>query len=144
MLEREFPRQASEWRDPVSRRNFLQLMGASMALAGLSACTKQPPESIVPYVRAPEEIVPGNPLLYATAMTLGSAATPLLVESNTGRPTKVEGNPEHPASLGATDIYSQASVLTLYDPDRSQTLLYLGEVRPWGAFLGGLRGAIVA
>ncbi|MDP9263616.1 MAG: TAT-variant-translocated molybdopterin oxidoreductase, partial [Acidobacteriota bacterium] len=144
MLEREFPRQASEWRDPVSRRNFLQLMGASLALAGLSACTKQPAESIVPYVRAPEEIVPGNPLFYATAMTLGSAATPLLVESNMGRPTKVEGNPEHPASLGATDIYAQASVLTLYDPDRSQTLLYLGEVRPWGAFLGGVRGAIVA
>ncbi|HEV2021629.1 MAG TPA: TAT-variant-translocated molybdopterin oxidoreductase [Terriglobales bacterium] len=144
MLEREFPRQASEWRDPVSRRNFLQLMGASLALAGLSACTKQPPESIVPYVRAPEEIVPGNPLLYATAMTLGGAATPLLVESNMGRPTKVEGNPEHPASLGATDIYAQASVLTLYDPDRSQTLLYLGEVRPWGAFLGGLRNSIVA
>ena len=144
MLEREFPRQASEWRDPVSRRNFLQLMGASLALAGLSACTKQPAESIVPYVRAPEEIVPGNPLLYATAMTLGSAATPLLVESNMGRPTKVEGNPLHPASLGATDIYAQASVLTLYDPDRSQTLLYLGEVRPWGAFLGGVRGAIVA
>src|SRR5512135_1609774 len=144
MLEREFPRQASVWSDPVSRRNFLRLMGASMALAGLSACTKQPPESIVPYVRAPEEIVPGNPLFYATAMTLGGAATPLLVESNMGRPTKVEGNPEHPASLGATDIYAQASVLSLYDPDRSQTLLYLGEVRPWGTFVGGLRGAIVA
>ncbi len=144
MLEREFPRQASVWRDPVSRRNFLQLMGASLALAGLSACTKQPPEAIVPYVRAPEEIVPGNPLFYATAMTLGSAALPLLVESNMGRPTKVEGNPEHPASLGATDIYAQASVLTLYDPDRSQTLLYMGEVLPWGRFLGGVKAPIAA
>ncbi|MGH9532337.1 MAG: TAT-variant-translocated molybdopterin oxidoreductase, partial [Terriglobales bacterium] len=142
LLEREFPRHATDWPEGVSRRNFLHLMGASLALAGLSACTRQPTETIVPYVRQPEEIVPGKPLYFATAMTLGSAALPLLVESHMGRPTKVEGNPEHPASQGATDVYAQASVLTLYDPDRSQTLTYLNEVRPWTAFLGAMRGPL--
>ncbi|MCI0354130.1 MAG: TAT-variant-translocated molybdopterin oxidoreductase [Acidobacteria bacterium] len=142
LLQREFPRQATEWPEGVSRRHFLHLMGASLALAGLSACTRQPTETIVPYVRQPEEIIPGKPLYFATAMTLGAAALPLLVESHMGRPTKVEGNPEHPASLGATDVYAQASVLTLYDPDRSQTLTYLNEVRPWTAFLGAMRGPL--
>jgi len=75
-------------------------------------------------------------------MPLGGVASPLLVESHMGRPTKVEGNPEHPASLGATDVFAQASILSLYDPDRSQTLTYLGEVRPWMAFLGAMRGPI--
>ena len=136
MLHREFPRQASEWpeEDAAGRRHFLKLMGASLALAGLAACTRQPTEFIVPYVRQPEEIVPGKPLFYATAMTVGGLATGLLVESHEGRPTKVEGNPEHPASLGACDIYSQASVLGLYDPDRSQALTYQGEIRSWAGF----------
>ncbi len=142
LLQREVPRQATEWPEGVSRRHFLHLMGASLALAGLSACTRQPTETIVPYVRQPEEIIPGKPLYFATAMTMGAAALPLLVESHMGRPTKVEGNPEHPASLGATDVYAQASVLTLYDPDRSQTLTYLNEVRPWTAFLGAMRGPL--
>ncbi len=142
LLQREFPRHATEWPEGVSRRSFLHLMGASLALAGLSGCTRQPTETIVPYVRQPEEIVPGKPLYFATAMTLGSTALPILVESHMGRPTKVEGNPEHPASLGATDVYAQASVLTLYDPDRSQTLTYLNEVRPWTAFLGAMRGQL--
>ena len=93
-------------------------MGASLALAGVTACTRQPPEKIVPYVRQPEEIVPGRPLFFATAMTLGGVATGLLVESHEGRPTKIEGNPQHPGSLGATDIFAQAAVLGLYDPDR--------------------------
>ena len=84
-------------------------MGASLALAGVTACTRQPPEKIVPYVRQPEEIVPGRPLFYATAMTLGGVATGLLVESHEGRPTKIEGNPEHPGSLGATDVFAQAA-----------------------------------
>ncbi|TMA51303.1 MAG: molybdopterin oxidoreductase, partial [Deltaproteobacteria bacterium] len=141
-LHREFPRQAAEWQDGVSRRQFLQLMGASLALAGLSACTSRPTGTIVPYVRAPEEIVPGKPLFFATAMSLGGFATGLLVESHLGRPTKVEGNPDHPASLGATDAFAQASVLTLYDPDRSQTLMYLGDIRPWSAFLAVLRDAL--
>src|SRR2546426_10301641 len=141
-LHREFPRQAAEWQDGVSRRQFLQLMGASLALAGLSACTSRPTGTIVPYVRQPEEIVPGKPLFFATAATLGGFATGLLVESHMGRPTKVEGNPDHPASLGATDAFAQASVLGLYDPDRSQVVTHLGEIRTWEAFLSELRGAL--
>src|SRR5438128_1985608 len=135
MLHREFPRGASEWLDAVSRRGFLKLMGASLALAGMTACTKQPVEPIVPYVKQPEVIVPGIPLFYATAMTLGGYALPLLVESHTGRPTKVEGNAQHPVSQGGTDIFAQASVLDLYDPDRSQTVTYLGDAYSWSGFL---------
>ncbi|HKB09956.1 MAG TPA: TAT-variant-translocated molybdopterin oxidoreductase [Vicinamibacterales bacterium] len=130
--------------DPVARRAFLKLMGASLALAGVSACTRQPAERIVPYVRQPEELVPGRPLFYATAMTLGGVATGLLVESHEGRPTKVEGNPLHPGSVGASDIYAQAAILGLYDPDRSETLTNLGEIRPWSAFLGAINGALTA
>src|SRR4029077_9401973 len=98
----------------VDRRQFLKLMGASLALAGLGACTRQPAERIMPYVRAPEEIVPREPLFFATALPLAGTALGVLVESHMGRPTKVEGNPEHPASLGATDLFAQAAVLGLY------------------------------
>jgi MoCo/4Fe-4S cofactor protein with predicted Tat translocation signal len=130
--------------DPVARRTFLRLMGASIALAGVSACTRQPAERIVPYVRQPEELVPGRPLFYATAMAIGGVASGLLVESHEGRPTKIEGNPEHPSSLGATDVYAQAAILGLYDPDRSQTLTNIGEIRPWSAFLGTISAALTA
>lgn len=138
-LHREFPQQASEWLDPVSRRQFLKLMGASLAFAGLNACARPSDEKIIPYVRPPEEIVPGKPLFFATAMSLGGFATGLLVESHMGRPTKIEGNPDHPASLGATDVFAQASILTLYDPDRSETVTYRGEIRPWEVFLAEFR-----
>ena len=121
LVQREFPAQASEWLDPKGRRGFLKLMGASIALAGATACTRQPDELIVPYVRQPEEVIPGKPLFFATAMSLGGISTGLLAESHTGRPTKLEGNPEHPSSLGATDLLAQASILTMYDPDRSWT-----------------------
>lgn len=141
-LHREFPVNASEWTDPVGRRSFLKLMGASAALAGVSACTVQPTELIVPYVRQPEEEIPGKPLFFATAMALGGVATGLLVESHQGRPTKVEGNPDHPGSLGATDLFAQGSVLTLYDPDRSQSLVQLGEIRPWATFLTAVKSAL--
>jgi len=144
ILHREFPERASEWTDPVGRRRFLKLMGASFALAGLTACTRQPEEYIAPYVRQPEELVPGRPSFFATAMQLNGFATGLVVESHEGRPTKVEGNKDHPASLGATDVFSQASVLGLYDPDRTQTLTYLGEIVTWSAFLGGIRPPIDA
>jgi molybdopterin-containing oxidoreductase family iron-sulfur binding subunit len=123
----------------LDRRDLFKYVGASLALAGASACTRQPTEKIVPYVRQPEEIIPGKPLFYATAMTVGGFATGLLVESHMGRPTKVEGNPLHPASLGGTDAFAQAAVYSLYDPDRSQTILQLGEIRPWSAFLGEMR-----
>ena len=144
LLHREFPRHASEWEEGLDRRRFLQLAAASLALAGLSACTRQPLEAIVPYVKLPEEIVPGRPRFFATAATLGGYATGLLVESHEGRPTKIEGNPDHPASLGATDVFAQALVLGLYDPDRSQLLLELGEIRTWNAFVQRLQAALRA
>ncbi len=141
-LHREFPEQASEWNDPKGRRNFLKLMSASRALAGVGACTKQPPEEIVPYVRQPEEIVPGRPLFFASAIPFSGVAHPVLVESHMGRPTKIEGNPDHPASQGATTAIIQAAVLDLYDPDRAQTLTFRGEVRPWGEFLSAVQNAL--
>ena len=150
-VEREYPQHAEEWDDPVERRTFLKLMGASLALAGLSGCAFQPPEKIVPYVTQPEHGTPGKALFFATASTLGGVATPLLARSNEGRPTKLEGNPDHPNSRNsdpqdrgssATDIFSQASILTLYDPDRSQTPLYREESRTWSTFVGEIRTAL--
>ena len=142
MLHREFPKGASEWLDSVSRRGFLKLMGASLAMAGMTACTKQPLEPIVPYVKQPEEVVPGRPLFFATAFTLGGYASPILVESHLYRPTKIEGNDQHPASLGGTDIFSQASILGMYDPDRSQTVTYLGDIRSWGSLVEAMRAPL--
>src|SRR6478672_3297833 len=141
-LEREHPRQATAWQDietGENRRHFLKLIGASLALAGLTGCTRQPTEFIMPYVRQPEELIPGRPLFYATAMPLGGFATGLLVESHEGRPTKAEGNPNHPASLGACDAYSQGAILGLYDPDRSQALSFEGEISSWARFLTSMR-----
>ena len=150
-IEREYPQHAEEWHDDVSRRTFLKLMGASLALAGLSSCVYQPPEKIVPYVNQPEEIIPGKPLFFATAMPFGGIATPLLVRSNEGRPTKIEGNPDHPNNKNndpndrgssATDLFAQASILTLYDPDRSQTLTYREEISTWTAFVAAITNAL--
>ena len=143
-LYNEFPSAIEPITDPVARRTFLKLMGASIALAGATACTRQPPEKIVPYVRQPEELVPGRPLYYATAMPLGGTAAGLLVESHEGRPTKIEGNPLHPGSLGASDVFAQAAILGLYDPDRAQTLTNLGDIRPWSAYLGAISAALTA
>jgi molybdopterin-containing oxidoreductase family iron-sulfur binding subunit len=142
-LHREFPALNASEADPtmldsVGRRSFLKLMSASMALAGLTACTVQPKEQIVPYVQKPDGLVPGKPQFFATAMTLGGVASGLLVESHEGRPTKIEGNPDHPTSRGATDIFAQASVLNLYDPDRSKTALKLGDTQQYGLFLNDL------
>jgi molybdopterin-containing oxidoreductase family iron-sulfur binding subunit len=135
LLENEFPAGAAEYEnDGVSRRNFLKLMGASMALAGMTACTRQPDEPIVPYVKQPEDLIPGVPKFFATTMPFPTGAIPLLVKSNEFRPTKIEGNPQHPASQGATDVFAQASILDLYDPDRSQASSYRGEHRNWGDF----------
>src|ERR1700729_2925614 len=143
-LHREFPKGASEWVDSVSRRGFLKVMGASMALAGMTGCVKLSQEPIVPYVRQPEEVIPGRPMFYATAMTLGGYASPLLVESHLGRPTKIEGNDKHPASLGGTDIFAQAHILGLYDPDRSQSVVSMGDQRSWQSFLTAIRGPLGA
>jgi len=147
LLHREFPRHASEWtddKDGVSRRGFLQLAGASLTLAGLTACTKQPTEEIVPYVKQPEQLIPGKPLFFATALTVGGYATGVLAESHQGRPTKIEGNPDHPASLGATDVFAQAAVLSLYDPERSQTILHAGRAATWGSFVSEASAALRA
>jgi MoCo/4Fe-4S cofactor protein with predicted Tat translocation signal len=138
-LEQEFPRQAAGIRDAgTGRREFLKLMGASFALAGLGACTRQPEERIVPYVKQPEEIVLGQPLYFATAMPLGGFGLGLIVESHEGRPTKVEGNPAHPASLGASDVAAQGSILGLYDPDRSKVIDSAGLIRTWNGLLDAL------
>ena len=144
MLHREFPKGASEWLDDFSRRGFLKTMGASLALAGLTGCTRMPDTEIVPYVKQPENVIPGRPMYYATAFTLGGYASPILVESHMFRPTKVEGNPQHPASLGGTDVYAQASILDLYDPDRAQNITYLGDTHSWTAFMEAMRGPMMA
>ena len=143
-LHREFPKGASEWLDTVSRRGFLKVMGASLGLAGMTGCVKLPLEPIVPYVRQPENVIPGRPRYYATAMTLGGYANPLLVESHLGRPTKIEGNDQHPASLGGTDIFAQASLLGMYDPDRSQSVISLGDQRSFASFMSAIRGPLSA
>jgi len=144
ILEREFPEHASEWDDPKGRRQFLQLMGASLALAGLASCTEPLGEKIVPFVRQPEDLVPGKPLRYATAIRLAAGTMPVLVTSTMGRPIKIEGNPEHPESLGATDVFTQAALLTLYDPDRSKTVTNLGAIRPYSDLLGVMHDAAEA
>ncbi len=133
---REFPEGASEWPEGMSRRGFLKTASASLALAGLTGCvTRQPEEWIVPYVQSPERVVPGKPLFFATVMPLGGYGRGVLVESHEGRPTKIEGNPDHPDSLGAADAFAQASVLTLYDPNRSQTIVNVERIVTWDLFL---------
>jgi MoCo/4Fe-4S cofactor protein with predicted Tat translocation signal len=143
-LHNEFPSQVEAITDPTTRRTFMKLMGASLALAGVTACTTQPEEAIVPYVRQPEELIPGRPMFYATAMTLGGIATGLLVESHEGRPTKIEGNPQHPSSLGAADVFAQAAILNIYDPDRAQTLTRTGDVEAWPSFIAAMKAALAA
>ncbi len=135
LLHREFPRHASEWDEAVDRRDFLKLMGASLALAGLAGCGLPDQSHIVPYVKQPDGVVLGRPNFFATVMPFAADAVGVLVESHEGRPTKIEGNPDHPSSLGSTSAIVQASILNLYDPDRAQTTLYTGEIRSWSAFL---------
>ncbi|UCF36892.1 MAG: TAT-variant-translocated molybdopterin oxidoreductase, partial [Acidobacteriota bacterium] len=141
-LKHEFPKNADIWPDGLERRHFLQLMGASLALVGFTGCTQQPEERIVPFVKAPEELIPGKPLFYATAMPFYGYAQGLLAESHDGRPTKVEGNPRHPASQGATNLFAQASVLDLYDPDRIDVIMQGGRVRTWERFVAELTSEI--
>ncbi len=121
-LANEYPEGASLPPEGFTRRGMLKLMGASFALAGLASC-RRPEELIVPFVAAPEELVPGVPKHYATTMPFGTSAYGLLVESHDGRPTKIEGNELHPSSRGAASSWMQASVLDLYDPDRSRHVI---------------------
>jgi MoCo/4Fe-4S cofactor protein with predicted Tat translocation signal len=154
MLQRELPRQAGGWPEGVDRRQFLKLMGASLALAGLTGCGSSPREPIVPYTTAPEEMLPGRPLYFATAMPLAGYGSGLLVVSHEGRPTKVEGNPDHPTGrlpedspgndlrpgdprrprFGPSDLFAQASILTLYDPDRAQAVSRVSQPTTWESF----------
>ncbi len=141
-LAHRWPLWSEQLDDPRGRRRFLQLMGASLALAGVTGCVAQPTEKIVPYVHGPEQIVPGRPLFFATAFPLAGFGQGVLVESHTGRPTKIEGNPQHSASLGATTALGQASILELYDPDRSQVVFGQGSISDWDAFYAALEPAL--
>ena len=141
-ISREYPHEIETWDNTLSRRNFVKVMGASLALAGLTGCVIQPNEKIVPYVRSQEGMLPGRPNFFATAMTLGGVATGLLAKSYDGRPIKIEGNPDHPGSRGATDILAQASILGMYDPDRSQEVTYRGDSSTWERFMPAFRQAI--
>ena len=132
-LHREFPSNASELTDPVTRRNFMKVMGASVALAGLASC-RMPKEKIVPYVKSPENVIPGKPKFYASTFAFADHAYGVLVESHEGRPTKIEGNDVHPTSLGGTHPWALASVLSLYDPDRSKTPTLKGAPSSWNQF----------
>ena len=132
-VHREFPQNASELDNAWSRRKFLTLMGASIAMAGMTGC-RRPEEAIVPYAKAPEEVIPGVPEYYATTMPFGLSAYGVIVESYEGRPTKIEGNELHPSSKGTSNSFMQASILGLYDPDRSKRILEDGDERDWNDF----------
>ncbi len=140
-IRQEFPVWADRWDDcdGVSRRKLLKIMGASLALMGLNGCFyKRPQGKLVPYPNPPEETVPGRPIFFATAMPFCGFGRGVLALSMEGRPIKIEGNPDHPASLGATDVFMQASVLDLYDPDRSRSVRVAGEISRWGDFQDAL------
>jgi molybdopterin-containing oxidoreductase family iron-sulfur binding subunit len=127
-LHREFPENAGEWL-AGSRRDFLRLMGASLFLAGVAGCDiKQPMEKIVPSVQSTDRAQPGLPLYFTTAMDFAGSALGLTVESRDGRPIKIEGNSNHPASMGTTGVFAQAATLDLYDPDRARTPLRKGQI----------------
>lgn len=132
-VEREFPENATELNDKVSRRSFLRVMGASIALAGFAAC-RRPVQKILPYTKMPEDVVPGDPMYYASAMPFQDALTGIVVENHEGRPGKIEGNEMHPASHGNTSIFGQAEILQMFDPDRSRYVRKDGERSSVSAF----------
>ena len=146
LMAEEFPRQAmqGEWVDAVSRRGFLKVMGASLALAGLAGCTKQPDEPIYPYIRQPEDLVLGRPMYFATAHPFPTGAIPVLVKSDAFKPIKLEGNPDHPVARGKSDPLTQGTLLDLYDPDRSHEVLYKGQAGEFGTFQQQLLAAAKA
>jgi MoCo/4Fe-4S cofactor protein with predicted Tat translocation signal len=125
-----------------SRRTFLKALAASMAMASLAGCKQKITETIVPYVRQPAEITPGRPLFFATTMTLGGFAQGVVATSREGRPIKLDGNPDHPANLGSSDVFLQAELLNMYDPDRSQTVMRGGVITDWDTFIGVIRGRL--
>ncbi|MFH5885115.1 TAT-variant-translocated molybdopterin oxidoreductase [Halalkalibaculum sp. DA3122] len=133
-VDREFPEDATELNDKVSRRSFLRVMGASIALAGFASC-RRPVQKILPYSNQPEEVVPGEPLYYASAMPFQDALTGIVIENHEGRPTKIEGNEMHPASGGSSSIFNQGAVLNMYDPDRSRFVRRNGERSSYNEFV---------
>ncbi|MBB6051070.1 TAT-variant-translocated molybdopterin oxidoreductase [Armatimonas rosea] len=136
-VDDEFPGRATLL--DLDRRDFLKLTGAGMALAGLSGCRIMPHVKSVPYVRAPEQQVPGQSVYYATTLESRGLGIGVLVRSYEGRPVKIEGNPEHPSSLGATDAWTQSELLSLYDPERAQSVVERGEIRNWDQFFATAR-----
>jgi MoCo/4Fe-4S cofactor protein with predicted Tat translocation signal len=135
----EFAPGALEGDEGPTRRTFLKALAVSMAMAGLAGCKPKITETIVPYVRQPAEVVPGRPLYFATAMTLGGYAQGVIATSREGRPIKLDGNPDHPANLGSSDVFLQAAILDMYDPDRSQAVLRAGVISDWDTFIGVIR-----
>lgn len=133
-LAEEFPRQSRPLSLEIDRRKFLMLMGGALAMAGLTGCRFLPQQKIVPYVNSPEDLVPGIPLYYATGMTLSGYGVGLVATSNMGRPIKLDGNSKHPSSLGGSDPLMQASILNMYDPDRSQSITNQGQKSSWKTF----------
>jgi MoCo/4Fe-4S cofactor protein with predicted Tat translocation signal len=142
-LETEFPTKHELWSDDLSRRDFLKLMGASMAMMFFAGCRK-PIQKIFPYQEQPENVIPGKSLFFATALPFAGYAQGVLVETHEGKPSKIEGNPQHPDTLGSSDIFMQADVLGLYDPDRSQTPINQGIASSWDSFMKALRDALEA
>lgn len=139
LLHQEFPRQMMTGTFSTNRRTFLKLMGAALVMAGLTGCNfNEPEEQIVPYVTQPEEIVQGKPLFFASAMPFRGYGLGVLVENRMGRPTKIEGNLDHPASLGGTNPLMQGAIFDLYDPDRPQAVSQNGNIATWEGFLGVL------
>jgi molybdopterin-containing oxidoreductase family iron-sulfur binding subunit len=132
---REFPSEDAGTLDATGRRNFMKVMGASMMMAGLTSCARQPDEKIVPYVKPPEDAVAGQFNYYATAVPCAGFALGAVATSYEGRPTKIEGLVEHPASLGSSSIHAQASILDLYSPDRLESIAHVGTMATWNQFV---------
>jgi len=145
-VEREFPENASELLDPVSRRSFLGLMASSMALAGLTGCKaiRRPEDPILAYNNQPEHVLPGKPLFFASSLSVGPEVGGVLAESHQGRPTKIEGNPQHPANQGSAHRFHQASILQMYDPDRSQKPMFNNQASDWNSFMAALAPVMVS
>ncbi|MBC7805170.1 MAG: TAT-variant-translocated molybdopterin oxidoreductase, partial [Akkermansiaceae bacterium] len=136
-IEDEFPNRADLLN--IDRRQFLKVGGAALAMAGLTGCRILPQMKAVPYVRSPEDLVSGQTLAYATTLMHNGYGLGVLVEQYEGRPIKIEGNPNHPASVGATDVFEQAELLNMYDPDRSQSIVHNGEVAGYNELADALR-----
>ncbi len=132
-LLEEYKTEKSSDLNQFSRRSFLTIMSASLALAGLAGC-RRPVEKIVPYVKQSEQVIPGVAEFYATTMPMGTSSYGIIVESHEGRPTKIEGNPAHPSSLGASNLFMQAAILGLYDPDRSSKVMHKGKEKKFDDF----------